>query len=41
MEMHRLYTLVSVFEYNKDMTATENWALGHFCHFGDLNSDLT
>ena len=41
MEMRRLYTQVSAFEDNRDMTATENWAIRHFCHFGDLDSDLT
>ena len=27
VEMHRLYTQVSAFEDNRDMTAIENWAL--------------
>ena len=41
MEMHRLYTQVKAFEDNKDMTTTENWALGYFCNYGDMDCDLT
>ena len=41
MEMHRLYTQVSALEFNRDMTATENWALRPFCHYDDLDFDLT
>lgn len=43
VEMHRLCTQVRSFEDNskKEMTANRNWALRHFCHYGDLDSDLT
>ena len=43
VEMHRLYTQVSAFEDNRDMTAsreTHYW-VRHFRHHGDLDSDLS
>ena len=43
VEMHRLYTQVSAFEDNRDMTAireTHSW-VKHFRHHGDLDTDFS
>ena len=43
VEMHRLYTQVSAFEDNRDMTAsreTHYW-VRHFRHHGDVDSDIS
>ena len=43
VEMHRLYTLVSAFENDRDMTArreTHYW-VRHFRHHGDFDFDLS